>query len=64
MPTYTYHCEICQKEFDEFHSITDELDHCPKCREEGKEDRKPKRLISEGTNFILVGGKWASSGYS
>ena len=64
MPTYTYFCETCQKEFDDFHSITSELDYCPTCREEGKEDQKPKRMISEGTNFILTGGKWASSGYS
>lgn len=63
MPTYLYYCEECKKEFEEIHSITIELQECPKCKEFGKEPTRPKRLIT-ATNFILAGGGWANNGYS
>ena len=59
MPSYTYECESCKKEFEEFHSINTKLEECPHCKA-----KDPKRLISGGTNFILSGGGWSSSGYS
>lgn len=62
MPTYTYECEI-HKEFEEMHSINDELQECPQCKAEGLPVLKPKRLISKGSNFILVGSGWAKDNY-
>lgn len=47
MPTYEYFCEI-HGEFEEIHSISTVLTHCPKCKEEGK-DTVVKRLISFAT---------------
>lgn len=62
MPTYTYECEV-HGEFEESHSIKVELEECPKCKAEGLPAHKPKRLISGGTGFILVGGGWAKDNY-
>jgi len=62
MPTYLYECEA-HGEFEESHSITEELQECPKCKEEGLPANKPKRLISKGTGFILIGGGWAKDNY-
>jgi len=61
MPTYTYECET-HGEFEEFHSITTQLEECPKCKAEGHPAVAPKRLIN-GSSFILLGGGWAASGY-
>lgn len=57
MPTYLYLCETCNLEFEETHSISEEVQECSKCH------NKPKRLISSG-NFILKGGGWYKEGYS
>lgn len=48
MPTYLYFCSECNEEFEEMHSITIVLEHCPKCKENGKET-KVKRLIASAT---------------
>ena len=64
MPTYLYYCEKCDLEFEENHSINQDLQQCPKCVEAGIESDKPKKLIAGGTQFVLNGGGWASSGYS
>jgi len=63
MPTYIYKCEV-HGEFEEVHSITTQLEECPKCKEEGKPIQKVTRLISGGGSFILAGGGWAREGYS
>jgi putative FmdB family regulatory protein len=63
MPTYTYRCEV-HGEFEEAHSITEQLEECPKCKEEGLPAQKPTRLISSGGTFILTGGGWARDSYS
>jgi len=64
MPTYTYKCER-HGEFEEFHSIKEQLEVCPICQEEKSENPcKVERLISGGTSFILNGGGWAKEGYS
>lgn len=62
MPTYTYRCDV-HGEFEEFHSIKEQLEECPKCQEEGLEPQKVVRLISGGTSFILVGSGWAKDNY-
>jgi putative FmdB family regulatory protein len=62
MPTYLYHCSdnACDHEWEATHSMADEdvQKQCPKCNQE-----TAKRMITT-TNFVLVGGGWASSGYS
>lgn len=62
MSTFLYECKI-HGEFEVEHSITIELDECPKCKSEGLPQEKPKRLITS-SNFILKGGAWAREGYS
>ena len=48
MPTYLYECPN-HGEFEEFHSIKITLEDCPKCKEEGLEPQKLKRLICAAT---------------
>lgn len=63
MPTYCYKCKK-HGEFEETHSIKEQLTECPKCREEG-EAVPVQRLISK-TSFILANGGsgWAKKKYS
>jgi putative FmdB family regulatory protein len=61
MPTYEYRCEL-HGEFEIIHSITENLEECPKCQEENLEPKKVTRLISGG-NFILLGSGWAKDNY-
>ena len=63
MPTYTYKCDV-HGEFDEVHSIKEQLEECPICKKEGKADQKVTRLISGGGGFILNGSGWARDNYS
>ena len=64
MPTYLYECPICG-EFEHEHSITEELEYCPKCEANNRMDPiRVKRLIAPGGSFILAGGRWAKEGYS
>lgn len=62
MPTYLYSCNT-HGEFEAVHSITEQLEECPQCKEAGLPVEAPKRLIAS-TSFILAGGGWASEGYS
>jgi putative FmdB family regulatory protein len=63
MPRYDYFCEFQNKEFEQTHSINEELEECPLCKEAGKEPHKPQRLIS-ATSFQLIGGGWSKDNYS
>ena len=63
MPTYLYQCEI-HGEFEQYHSITEQLQECPQCKEQGKPSAKVVRLIAPGGNFILNGSGWAKDNYS
>jgi putative FmdB family regulatory protein len=63
MPTYLYECPV-HGEFEHQHSIKEELEECPKCREENKPPQKVKRLIAGGSGFILNGSGWAKDNYS
>ena len=62
MPTYVYQCEI-HGEFEEFHSIKEQLEDCPLCQKEGKAPHKVKRVISGAGGFILKGSGWAKDNY-
>ena len=45
MPTYEYHCDACEHNFDEFQSINDKpLKKCPKC---GNVFKAPEEEIQE-----------------
>ena len=58
MPTYSYQCEACDREFEKEQRISEPaIRKCPSC---GK--LKLRRLITSG-NFILKGGGWYSDGY-
>lgn len=64
MPTYLYLCKESHGEFEVDHSMSEKLELCPKCKEDGKES-PVTRLISGGTGFQLKAGGvgWADSGY-
>lgn len=64
MPTYIYFCPSCDKEFEEYHSITEQIEECPLCIKEGRAPAKVKRLIASQNGFILNGGGWARDRYS
>jgi putative FmdB family regulatory protein len=58
MPTYSYVCDACKREFEKEQRISeDPIKKCPSC---GK--LKARRMITSG-NFILKGGGWYSDGY-
>lgn len=63
MPSYEYSCPV-HGVFEEFHSINQKIEECPKCKEEGLEPQKVERLISSGSSFILQGSGWARDNYS
>ena len=51
MPTYSYMCENCGYEFEQFQSITAKpIRTCPKCEKRGL-----KRLIGAGSGIIFRG---------
>ena len=51
MPTYDYHCDACDHEFEEFQAMLDKpLKKCPKCKKAGV-----KRLIGGGAGLIFKG---------
>jgi putative FmdB family regulatory protein len=58
MPTYSYHCDACNRDFEKEQRISEPaLKKCALC---GKP--KARRMIASG-NFILKGGGWYSDGY-
>ena len=54
MPTYLYHCDSCEKDFEKILPIAryDELQNCPDCGE------GPARKMITRPNFILKGDDW------
>ncbi len=46
MALYDYLCEVCNEEFEAEHSIKSVLEECTLCKEAGRENHIPKRLIS------------------
>jgi len=63
MPTYVYECSL-HGEFEEFHSISEELKECPQCKDKGITSDPPKKLIAPGGTFVLTGSGWARDSYS
>src|SRR5207248_4919979 len=59
MPTYEYHCDACEHNFDEFQSINDKaLKKCPKC---GKP--KLRRVFGPGAAVIFKGSGFYQTDY-
>jgi putative FmdB family regulatory protein len=59
MPTYEYHCDACEYNFDEFQSINDKpLKKCPKC---GKP--KLRRVFGAGAAIIFKGSGFYQTDY-
>ena len=59
MPTYDYICELCNKEFELFHSISDNAKRfCPFCQKEGL-----KRKIGAGAGVIFKGNGFYETDY-
>jgi putative FmdB family regulatory protein len=59
MPTYEYHCDACEHNFDEFQSMMEEpLKKCPKC---GK--KKLRRLFGTGAAILFKGSGFYQTDY-
>jgi putative FmdB family regulatory protein len=59
MPTYEYHCDGCEHNFDEFQSMTEEpLKKCPQC---GK--KKLRRLFGTGAAVLFKGSGFYQTDY-
>jgi putative FmdB family regulatory protein len=59
MPTYDYHCDACEHDFELFQSITSEPERkCPKC---GK--KKLRRLIGTGAAIMFKGSGFYTTDY-
>jgi putative FmdB family regulatory protein len=59
MPTYEYHCDACEHNFDEFQSINDPpLKKCPKC---GKV--KLRRVYGPGAAILFKGSGFYQTDY-
>jgi len=59
MPTYEYHCDACEHNFDEFQSIKDKpLKKCPQC---GK--LKLRRVFGAGAAILFKGSGFYQTDY-
>jgi putative FmdB family regulatory protein len=59
MPTYEYHCDACDHNFDEFQSINDKpLKKCPEC---GK--AKLRRVFGAGAAILFKGSGFYQTDY-
>src|ERR1041384_4866058 len=66
MPTYEYHCQKCDKNFEMFQSMRDKpLATCPKelCRLPKWGHGKVKRLLGTGAGLIFKGSGFYSTDY-
>lgn len=59
MPTYDYHCDACEHEFEHFQTITSPvLTKCPEC---GK--KKLRRLFGTGAALVFKGSGFYTTDY-
>ena len=66
MPTYEYHCEKCNKDFELFQSMKDApVATCPKekCRKKVWGKGKVRRLLGTGAGIIFKGSGFYSTDY-
>jgi putative FmdB family regulatory protein len=59
MPTYEYHCDACDHNFDEFQGINEPvLKKCPKCKKQ-----KLRRIFGAGAAIIFKGSGFYETDY-
>lgn len=59
MPTYEYHCDACDHNFDEFQSMSEEpLKKCPKCKKS-----KLRRVFGTGAAILFKGAGFYETDY-
>ena len=59
MPTYEYHCDACEHEFEEFQSMSEAaLTKCPQC---GR--KKLRRLFGTGAAVLFKGSGFYETDY-
>ena len=59
MPTYEYHCDACEHEFEEFQSMSEAaLSKCPQC---GR--KKLRRLFGTGAAILFKGSGFYQTDY-
>ena len=59
MPTYEYHCDACEHEFEEFQYFSeDPLTKCPSCKK-----KKLRRLFGTGASIIFKGSGFYETDY-
>jgi putative FmdB family regulatory protein len=59
MPTYEYHCDACEHNFDEFQSMSEEpLKKCPEC---GR--KKLRRVYGAGAAILFKGSGFYQTDY-
>ena len=66
MPTYEYHCQKCDQNFEMFQSMRDKaLETCPKshCRLPKWGHGKVKRLLGTGAGIIFKGSGFYTTDY-
>jgi putative FmdB family regulatory protein len=66
MPTYEYHCEKCNKDFELFQSMKDDpVPTCPKekCRQKTWGKGRVRRLLGTGAGIIFKGSGFYITDY-
>jgi len=59
MPTYEYHCDACDHNFDEFQSMSEApLKKCPKCKKS-----KLRRVFGTGAAILFKGSGFYETDY-
>jgi len=66
MPVYTYHCDACDHQFDQFQSFEEQpLEVCPKC---GKSSLykvyRPAGIVFKGSGYYVTDNRSSKSSLS
>lgn len=61
MPVYTYHCDACDHQFDQFQSIEEKpLKVCPKCGEQSLfKVYRPAGIVFKGSGYYVTDNRSA-----